>query len=76
MTSLNEMMPFEATWMGLEMIIVSEVSQMDKDKYHMISLMCSILKNGSNELIYETNGGTDVKNKPMAEHQRIDAFEL
>ena len=70
------MMPFEATWMGLEMIIVSEVSQMDKDKYHMISLMCSILKNGSNELIYETNGGTDVKYKPMAEHQRIDAFEL
>ena len=76
MTSLNEMMPFEATRMGLEMITVSEVSQTDKDKYHMISLMYSILKNGSNELIYKTNGGTDVKNKPMAERRRIDGSEL
>ena len=29
-------MPSEATWMNLEIIISSEVSQ--KDKYHMISL--------------------------------------
>ena len=34
--------PFAATWMDLEIIIVSEVSQMEKDKYHMISLMCRI----------------------------------
>ena len=26
----------------------------DKDKYHMISLICGILKNDTNELIYET----------------------
>ena len=37
----NEMMPFAATWMNLEMIILSEVSQR-KDKYHMISLICGI----------------------------------
>ena len=30
--------PFAATWMDLEIIIVSEVSQMEKDKY-MISLI-------------------------------------
>ena len=29
-------MPFVATWMNLEMIIVNEVSQTEKDKYHMI----------------------------------------
>ena len=28
----NEIMPFEATWTDLEMIILSEVSQTEKDK--------------------------------------------
>ena len=37
----NEIMPFAATWMDLEMIILSEVSQTQKDKYH-ISLICGI----------------------------------
>ena len=32
----NELMPFAETWMDLEMIILSEVSQKEKDKYHMI----------------------------------------
>ena len=32
----NEIMPFAVTWMDLEMIIPSEVSQTEKDKYHMI----------------------------------------
>ena len=36
----NEVMPFAATWMDLEMIILSEQSQTEKDKYHMISLIC------------------------------------
>ena len=27
-------MPFAATWMDLEIIILSEVSQTEKDKYH------------------------------------------
>ena len=38
----NEIMSFAATWMELEIIIVSEVSQREKDKYHMISLICGI----------------------------------
>ena len=28
-------MPFAATWMDLEIIVLSEVSQTEKDKYHM-----------------------------------------
>ena len=38
----NEIMPSAATWMHLEIIILSEVRK--KDKYHMISLICGIKK--------------------------------
>ena len=38
----NKIMAFAATWMQLEAIILSEVSQKEKDKYHMISLICGI----------------------------------
>ena len=38
----NEIMPFSATWMDLEIIILSEVSQKEKGKHHMISLICGI----------------------------------
>ena len=38
----NEIMPFVATWMDLEIIILSEVSQTEKENYHMISFMCGI----------------------------------
>ena len=38
----NEVMSFAATWMDLEMIILNEISQIEKDKYHMISLICGI----------------------------------
>ena len=31
----NEIIPFAAPWMDLEIIILSEVSQTEKDKYHM-----------------------------------------
>ena len=35
-------MPFAATWMDLEIIIQGEVSQTEKEKYHIISLTCGI----------------------------------
>ena len=38
----NEIIPFAATWLDLEIIILSKVSQKEKDKYHMISLICGI----------------------------------
>ena len=38
----NEVAPFAATWMDLDIIILSELSQTEKDKYHMILLLCGI----------------------------------
>ena len=35
----NEIMPFAATWMELEGFMVSEISQSEKDRYHMFSLI-------------------------------------
>ena len=39
----NEIMPFAATWVQLEIIVLSEVGQTEKNKYHYdISLICGI----------------------------------
>ena len=38
----NEILPFATTWMDLEGIMLSEISQTQKDKYCMISLTCGI----------------------------------
>ena len=35
-------MPVAVIWMKLEILILSEVSQQEKDKYHLISLNCGI----------------------------------
>ena len=43
----NEIMSFAATWMGLEVIILSEVSQTEKEKYHIISHMLLLLSHFS-----------------------------
>ena len=40
--------------MDLEIVILSEASQTEKDHYHMISLIWGIRKKGKNELIYKT----------------------
>ena len=38
----DEIIPFAATWMGLESVILSEVSQTEKEKYCMTSFKFSI----------------------------------
>ena len=41
-TKKNKIMAFTVTWMDLEIVILSEVSQTVKEKYHMTSLICGI----------------------------------
>ena len=40
----NEIMSFAATQMYLEIVILSEVSQTENKKYHMISVLCGLEK--------------------------------
>ena len=44
----DKIMAFAATWMKLETLILSELSQKEKDRHHMLSLTC--LKYGTNGL--------------------------
>ena len=41
----NVILLFVTTWMGFEGIMLSEISQTEKNKYRMLSLTCGILKN-------------------------------
>ena len=41
-TKKNEILPFATTWMNLEGIMLSEISQTEKDKYYRISLIHGI----------------------------------
>ena len=38
----KELILFATAWMELESIMLSEISQSNKDKYHVISLICGI----------------------------------
>ena len=50
-------MPFAATWMELDTLILSEVSQKENDKYHMVSHIWNLIY-GTNEPFHgkETHG--------------------
>jgi hypothetical protein len=41
-TKKNEILPFAGKWVELENIILSEVSQVEKAKSHMFSLICGL----------------------------------
>ena len=58
-------MPFVVTWMDLQSIILNEISQTGKDKYHMISLICEILENDLNELLNKTETDSQTQKKKL-----------
>ena len=55
-------MPFAATWMELETLTLSEVSQKEKDKYHMISHIWN-LTYGTKETFHRKQKIMDLENR-------------
>ena len=53
----DKIMPFAATWMELETLTPSEVSQKDKDKYHMISHIWNLIYNTNEPFHRKENHG-------------------
>ena len=58
-------MPFAATWMDLEIIILSEVSQTEKDKYHDNHFYVESKKWYKWTYLQNRNRLTDLENKLM-----------
>ena len=50
----NEILPFTATWIDLKNIMLSEISQTEKDKYCNDIIYMWNLKNNTDECIYKT----------------------
>ena len=60
-TKKNKIMPFAATWMDLETLILSEGSQ--KDKYHIILVICHIYNTAQMNL-FTKQKQTDIYREP------------
>ena len=61
----NEIMQFVAIQMDLQIIILSKVSQTERDKYLMISLICGVLKKRIQINLFTKQRLTDVEKKLM-----------
>ena len=59
----SEILPFAATWMDLEFIILSEVSQTEKDKYYNTYMWN--LKNNIDESIYKTKTDSQTQKRNL-----------
>ena len=61
----NKIRPFAATWMDLELIRLRQVSQTEKDKYHMLSLTWEISTVTQMNFFMEQKLLTDIEKKLM-----------
>ena len=61
----NKIVSFAETWMDLETVIQSEVRQKEKNKYRILTHICGIQKNGTEEPICKAEIETEVENKRM-----------
>ena len=57
----NETVPFAEMWMALETVIQNEVSRKEKNKYRIISPICGIQKNDTDELTCKTEIETQMQ---------------
>ena len=58
----NEIMPSAATWMDLEIVILSEVSQTERQIPYDITYMWN-LKYDTNKVLYKTETDSDIENR-------------
>ena len=68
-------MPFAATWMQLEIIILSEVSQKERQIPYNITNMQN-LKCDTNEVIYETETDSQIERTDLWLPRRVGREEL
>ena len=57
----NEIGSFVEMWMDLETIIQSEVSQKEKNKCHILTHVCGVQKNGTDELVCKAEVETQMQ---------------
>ena len=71
-------MPFAATWMDLDIIILSEVSQKEKNKYHMTSPVAQMVKRlpTMQETQVQSLGQVDPLEKEMAPPSSTLAWKI
>ena len=67
----NEIMPFAATRMDLEIVILGEVRQAEKDKYHIMSLICGIYFLIDTNELYKIEIDTNVENKRIVTKEEM-----
>ena len=56
----TEIESFVETWMDLETVIQSEVSQKEKNKYRILTHVCGTQKNGTDELVCRADVETQI----------------
>ena len=61
----NEIGSFAETWMDLETVIQSEVSQKEKNKYRILTHLCGIQKNGTHELVCKVEIETQMQRRSI-----------
>ena len=59
----NKIVPFSEMWMDLETVVQSEISQKQKNKYHVLMHIYAIYKNGTDEPICKAEIVTDIDYK-------------
>ena len=69
----NEIVPFSAKWMDLEIVILSKVSQAEKGKYHIVSLIGKDSDAGR-DWGQEEKGTTE--DEMAGWHHRLDGHEF
>ena len=71
----NEILPFTMTWMELESIMLSEISQSEKDKHHVISLICGIQETKQMNIARKKKRGRQTRKQTLNYREQTDGYQ-